>query len=149
MPEHFRFPRERHASEQSYNSRPGRSGQSLREDWRGSTGARLPSRNRSLEWQALHQPHQRPQTRPDEAQDPQAGESGRMVEIESLSKICDCEIERAPRRSMTPSPGSRLLKGGLNETPSPDSAGFPNLAGSIRRGFSKARIGQTDVRPRN
>jgi hypothetical protein len=25
--------------------------------------------------------------------------------------ICDCEIERAPRRSMTPSPGSRLLKG--------------------------------------
>src|ERR1700676_860065 len=112
MPEHSRFPRERHASEQSYNSRPGRSGQGLREDWRGSTGARLPSRNRSLEWQALHQPHQRPQTRPDEAQDPQAGESGRMVEIESLSfLICDCDIERAPRRSMTPSPGSRLLKG--------------------------------------
>src|SRR6202035_1589207 len=96
MPEHSRFPRERHASEQSYNSRPGRSGQGLREDWRGSTGARLPSRNRSLEWQALHQPHQRPQTRPDEAQDPQAGESGRMVEIESLSKFGIVKWKSAP-----------------------------------------------------
>ena len=43
-------------------------------------GPRLPARNRSSERQALHQPHQRPQARLHEAQDPQADESGRVVE---------------------------------------------------------------------
>ena len=50
---------------------------------RGTAGPRLPPRDRSPERQALHQPHQRPQARPDETQNPQADESRRMVEIGS------------------------------------------------------------------
>ena len=51
----------------------------VRKNRRRSSGPRLPARNRSSERQALHQPHQRPEARLDEAQDPQADESGRVV----------------------------------------------------------------------
>ena len=48
-------------------------------DRRRTAGARLSARNRSPQRQALHQPHQRAQARSDEAQDPQADESRRVV----------------------------------------------------------------------
>ena len=67
--------------------RPGRSRQGLRKNRRRIAGSRLPARNRSLERQALHQPHQRPQARPDETQNPQDDESRRVVEIERLGNF--------------------------------------------------------------
>ncbi len=55
-------------------------GKGFREDRRRPAGPRLSTRNRSPEWQALYQPHQRAEARPDQTQNSQTGESGRMVE---------------------------------------------------------------------
>ena len=73
------------ARAQGHRPRAGCERQMVRENRRRTAGARLSARNRSPERQALHQPHQRAQARPDEAQDPQADEGGRVVELGSES----------------------------------------------------------------
>ena len=55
-------------------------GEVFRAHRRRSAGARLPARDRSPKWQALYLPHQRAETRLDQAQDQENGEGGRMVE---------------------------------------------------------------------
>ena len=64
---------------QSHRPRAEPEGRDLRGHRRRAAGARPAARNRPPERQALHQPHQRAQARPDEAQDSQADEAGRMV----------------------------------------------------------------------
>src|SRR5262249_56534309 len=49
------------------------------EDRRRSAGACFPARNRSSQWQAVHQPHQRPEARLDEAQNQKAHAGRRVV----------------------------------------------------------------------
>ena len=53
--------------------------QDLRSYRRGSARPRSAARNRSSQWEAVHQPYQRLEARHHEAQDSQAGEAGRMV----------------------------------------------------------------------
>ena len=67
------------APQEGHRPRAGREWRMVREDRRRTAGARLPARDRSPQRQALHQPHQRAEARPDEAQDQEAAEGGRVV----------------------------------------------------------------------
>ena len=62
-------------------------GKVFRENRRRTSCPRIPSRNRSPQRQALHQPYQRAQTRLDEAQNPKADESRRVVEISESQNL--------------------------------------------------------------
>src|SRR5215467_7696588 len=81
MPQHSRFPRERYTSQQGHRPRAGCRRKVLRENRRRAAGARFSARDRSPQWQALHQPSERIETRSDEAEDQEANEGGRMVGI--------------------------------------------------------------------
>src|SRR5215467_10872639 len=86
MSQHPRLSRASIARKTHYRARAECEGRMVRDERRGSAGARVPARDRSSTWETVHQAHQRVETGFDQTKSSQAGEGGRVGVVAGVQR---------------------------------------------------------------